>query len=218
MAELVINAEVRNKVGKGAAKKLRAAGLVPAVVYGSGIVPVHCQIKERDMLKIKQLGRNTLVDLVIDGETQTVIVRDFQRNPITHSFVHADFQALDMTETITVFVALEFVGTPIGRKSGGVFTSMLREIQIEAKPNKIPAVIKVDISGLDTGDSLHVSDLKSGDFEVLTDPSIAICQVSAVREEAAEGEGAEGAEAHADASAEAKPAAAKPAADKKEEK
>lgn len=188
MAELILNAEVRNKVGKEDAKKLRAKELIPTVVYGKNVTPMHCAISKHQIDKLlRKVNRNALITLKLsDNEAKVVIVRDHQKHPISHEYVHLDLQAVDMSHPIKVDVDLEFVGTPIGKKSGGVFNSMCKQVKIECLPNKIPDVISLNITDLDAGDSLHVSDIKAGDFKILTSSKIALCQISQIKEEAAD--------------------------------
>lgn len=163
MAELILNAEVRNKVGKEDAKKLRAKELIPTVVYGKNVTPLHCAISKHQIDKLlRKVNRNALITLKLsDNEAKIVIVRDHQKHPISHEYVHLDLQAVDMNHPIKVDVDLEFIGTPIGKKSGGVFTSMCKQVKVECLPSKIPEVIKLNIDDLDAGESLHVSDIKA---------------------------------------------------------
>lgn len=216
MAELTFNTEVRNKIGKEDSKKLRVKNFVPAVVYGKGMQPVHIAVSKSELLKLRRAHRNALITLKLEDEEKVVIIREFQKHPITHEYQHLDFHALSMDETIKVDVDLEYVGVPVGRKTGGIFTSMLDEVMVECLPRDIPEVIKVNIEGLETGDTLHVADIKLDGIDILTNKDVAICQVSEVRvaeedledeatdEEGTEGEeGAEGAEDEASGASEA---------------
>jgi large subunit ribosomal protein L25 len=181
MAELVFNAEVRNKIGKEDAKKLRFKNFVPAVVYGKGVQPVHCAVSKADLLKLRRANRNALITIKLGSDEKVVIVRDVQKHPTTHEYQHLDFQAVAMDQPIKVDVDLKYVGTPIGRKSGGIFTAMLNQIKIECLPNAIPEVVKMNIEELDAGETLHVSDIKAEGYTILTSPKIALCQVSKVK-------------------------------------
>ena len=206
MAELSFNAEVRNKVGKETSKKLRAQKLVPAVVYGKDMNPVHCTVARGDVEKLRRVNRNALIDLTLGGEKHTVLVREAQKHPISNEFEHVDFQAVKMDQPVKVNVDLEYVGSPVGKKDGGIFTVLVKSVKVECLPNKIPQVIKMNIDSLGTGESLHVSDIEAGDFKIITNSKIALCQVSAVKEEE------DAAAATATAAAAATPAAAAPAA------
>jgi len=219
MAELILNAEVRNKVGKEDAKKLRAKELIPTVVYGKDVSPLHCAISKTQIDKLlRKVNRNALITLKLsNNESKIVIVRDHQKHPISHEYVHLDLQAVDMKHPIRVDVDLEFIGTPIGKKTGGVFTSMCKQVKIECLPSKIPDVIQLNIDNLDAGQSLHVSDIKTGDFKIVTSPKIALCQISQIKDETTEGTAATATTetaAAAPAAAAAAPAAAAPAAKK----
>lgn len=208
MAELILNAEVRNTTGKENAKKLRVKDMVPTVVYGKDVTPIHCAVPRAQVDRLRKVNRNSLITLQIaNGSTHTVIVRDSQKHPINHTYEHIDLQAVHMDKPVKVDVELEFVGTPIGKKSGGIFTTMCKQVKIECLPGKIPEVIKLNIDSLDAGDSLHVSDIQAGDFKIVTSSKIALCQVSQVKDEA-EGAAA-GAAPAAAAAAPAAPAAKK---------
>lgn len=183
MAELAFNAEVRNKVGKETSKKLRAQKLVPAVVYGKDMTPVHCSLAKADVEKLRKVNRNTLIELNLAGENHTVLVREAQKHPITSEYEHVDFQAVHMDKPVKVNVDLEYVGSPVGKKQGGIFTVLVKSVKIECLPGKIPQVITMNIDSLDAGDSLHVSDIKADNFKIITNPKIAICQVSQVKDD-----------------------------------
>ncbi|MGM0598355.1 MAG: 50S ribosomal protein L25 [Candidatus Rifleibacteriota bacterium] len=214
MAEFSLNAEVRNKTGKGDAKKLRANGRIPAVIYGKKITPVHVSLVKSEFDKIaNRANRNSIYEINLNGsEAREVIVRDYQKDTLTHFYTHVDFQAIDKNEPIQVEVDLDFTGTPIGKKTGGIFTTLCKQVRVEALPEKIPQVIELDITNLDSGDSLHVSDIPSAEYKVITNPRVALCQISKIKEEVEEA--AEEEATGEEATAEAAPAAAEP----KEEK
>lgn len=183
MAELVFNAEVRNKTGKEDAKKLRIRNMVPAVVYGKDVEPIHCAIAKSEVNKLKKVNRNALIDLKLGSEDKTVIVREGQKHPITHEYEHLDLQAVSMDKPIKVNVDLEFVGNPVGKKDGGIFTTLVRQVRVECLPNKIPQVITMNVDNLRAGESLHVSDIKAEGFKMVTSSKIALCQVSQVKDD-----------------------------------
>jgi large subunit ribosomal protein L25 len=191
MAEFIFNAEVRTKTGKGDSRRLRAAGKVPAVIYGKELTPVHVSLPLIETTKIlRKANRNAIFEIQLsNAEKRNVILRDFQKHPIKLYYSHLDFQAIEMDKPIQVDVEVVYVGTPIGKKFGGVFTSLSKKVRIESLPEKIPQVINLDITNLEAGASYHVSDIPAGDFKVITSSKIALCQVSkAKEEETAEGE------------------------------
>lgn len=188
MAELILNAEVRTKTGKGHAKKLRFANRVPAVIYGKDIATVHCSLDKSQVdMVIRRANRNALYNIKLDnGEGRSVIIRDFQKHPLSHDFDHIDFQAIQMDKPLLFDVDINFVGTPAGKKTGGIFTALCKQVKVECLPGKIPEKIDLNIEDLEIGDSLHVYDIKADDLTIVTDLQIALCQVSKAREEEAE--------------------------------
>lgn len=195
MAEFILNAEVRNKVGKGDAKKLRAKNQIPAVIYGKDFTPVHIALSRPEFERIhRKANRNSIIQLKLGGsDAREVIIRDYQKHAINHLFTHIDFQAIQKGMPIRVDVDLEFTGTPVGKKVGGIFTTLCKQVKIECLPDKIPEVITLDVTNVESGESMHVSDIQAGDFKVITSSKVALCQVSKVKEEAEEGAAAEAA-------------------------
>ncbi|MBF0498854.1 MAG: 50S ribosomal protein L25 [Candidatus Riflebacteria bacterium] len=222
MAEFALNAEVRTKTGQGESRRLRKSGIVPAVIYGKGVDPISCMLKRRDVeAMLGKVNPNAIIKIDFAGKEKTrdVIVREIEKEPLSAHLNHIDFQAIDPKVPIQVAVDLKFVGEPIGRKSGAIFTAQVRRVRIECLPSKIPTNIEVDVTELDVGHSLHVADIKKADYKMIASPKITLCQMSIVKEEAvavaavAEGavapaEGAAAAPAAAGAAAAAAPAAA----------
>lgn len=186
MAELALNAEVRTKTGKNVSRRLRENGMIPAVIYGKNIEPIHCTFALRAIEQaLSKARRNAIIKIEFGGKVKEaeVIVRDTQRNVISHHLSHIDFQAIDMVTPIQVEVDISFKGDPVGKKSGAIFTTQLKTVRLECLPAKIPQFIEVDISNLDVGDSLHISDIPKGDYKLITNPKNTICQMSIVKEE-----------------------------------
>jgi large subunit ribosomal protein L25 len=229
--ETKLNAERRSDAGKGVARKLRAAGKVPAVLYGQGLDTTPLTVDSRDLTHLlhSSAGSNVLVDLVVDGEEHLAIPREIQRDHIHSKWVHVDFLAVSRTQTITVNVPVHETGEAAGVKEGGVVEHHLREVQIECLPQDVPDELVVDITNVELGEMVHVSDLvPPAGVTILTNPEDAILsvitpallrveadlsvpgeegvEVPAEAEEAAEAaegeEAAEGAEGEAAASAE----------------
>ena len=138
--ETKLNAERRSDAGKGVARKLRAAGKIPAVLYGQGLdtTPLTVDSRELSHLLHGSAGSNVLVDLVVDGEEHLAIPREIQRDHIHARFVHVDFLAVSRTQTITVNVPVHETGEAVGVKEGGVVEHHLREVQIECLPQDVP--------------------------------------------------------------------------------
>ncbi len=178
--ETKLTAERRSDAGKGVARKLRAAGKIPAVLYGQGVdtTPLTVDSRELTHLLHGSAGSNVLVDLVVDGEEHLAIPREIQRDHIHARFVHVDFLAVSRTQTITVSVPVHETGEAVGVKEGGVVEHHLREVQIECLPQDVPDELVIDISNVELGEMVHVSDLDvpSG-VTILTNPDDAILSV-----------------------------------------
>jgi large subunit ribosomal protein L25 len=200
MASASLSAETRSESGKGVARKLRAAGRVPGVVYGHGREPQSLSLNARELEKL--LGSiaagSTVVELSLGNATTNTLIREVQRHPFKKQILHVDFMELVAGEKVIVDLPLVFVGTPEGvRTGGGLLEQILHSIEVNVDPSSIPNHIDVDVSQMIMGHSLHVRDLNLPEgVEVLTDEDATICAVIAPRavvEEAAavaEGEGA----------------------------
>lgn len=198
--KIQINASLRTP-GKGNCRKLRAEKNIPAVIYGPKADPVNIFIEERDAVKYTKHGyENTIFtfkseDKAVNG--QQVLKKSMSVHPVSRKPMHIDFYAPDMTQTVNVNVELSFTGKSQGEKDGGVFNAIRREIEIECLPTEIPEKFEVDISGLNLGDNLHVSDLNLGDVKIITAAELTICSVAEVKEEEVKPEEAEAAAAAA---------------------
>jgi large subunit ribosomal protein L25 len=207
-------AQPREDTGKGAARRLRAKGLVPAVVYGHGMDPVHLTIDARELLHLlhTDAGTNVLVDLRVDHNQLLAIPREIQRDHIKGQFIHVDFLQVARDEKITVDVPVHLTGESHGVKEGGVVEHHLWTLQVECLPQDVPTAIEADISDLGINDSLKVEALPGGDkFTILTSLDEVVVSVvppqvlkveeeevaEAVEGEAVEGEAVEGEEAEA---------------------
>jgi large subunit ribosomal protein L25 len=190
--ETKLKAERRDETGKGVARKLRAAGRVPGVLYGGGADPVALSVSAQDLLHLFRAatGSNVLVELDVDGDKQLAIPREIQRDTLHAKYVHIDFLAVRHDETITVTVEIHEVGEAEapGIREGGVVEHHLREVQVECLPNDVPEVIEADISALDLGAMLKVCDIAvPAGVTILTDadtPVISVITPAALRTEA----------------------------------
>ncbi|HAA77219.1 TPA: 50S ribosomal protein L25 [Candidatus Latescibacteria bacterium] len=198
----VLEAQARELVGKGVSRRLRRDGAVPAVVYGSEIDSVKCTVDSKAFrTMIHNFGRNAIVTLKLEGgsEDYSTIVKEIQHHPVSHDILHIDFHRISMTQKIVVEVAVHSEGTPIGvRNDGGILEHMLHEIEIECLPTNIPSELTYDVTELNIGDTVHVSDLVAPEgttFVTESDRSVFAVAPPTVRqdedEETEEGEGAE---------------------------
>jgi large subunit ribosomal protein L25 len=196
-------AEKREGTGKGAARKLRASGRVPAILYGHGMDPLSLSVDSRELFHLLHTGAgaNVLVGIVVDGTEHLALPREVQRDHIRGRFVHIDFLAVRRDEKIHVTVPLKVVGESPGVKAGGVLEHHLWELSVECLATDVPEAIEVDISQMEIGSSFRVSDLRApSGSTILTNPEdsvVAVTQpqmaVEAEEEaaEAVEGEAAE---------------------------
>jgi len=161
---ITINAETRTDLGKGASRRLRHETKIPAIVYGSGD-PASLTI---DLREIRPHVANeafyaSIVSLIIDGKktAEKVIVRDIQHHPFKVDVMHIDFQRVDAKKKMNMHVQLHFIGeeNSPGVKSGGQVYHVVNEVEVSCLPKDIPEFIEVDISAMDTGDSIHLTEL-----------------------------------------------------------
>ena len=147
-------------------KKLKAAQRVPAILYGHGVEPQPLQVERRaiDILLSRAVGENILVDLEIedggkDG-ARLALINEVQHHPVSRAILHVDLQAVSVNETLVAEVVIEAVGESAGVKTGGgLLEHSLRSIEVECLPKDLPELVRVDVSHLELGQALHVSDL-----------------------------------------------------------
>jgi large subunit ribosomal protein L25 len=205
--ERTLKVETREGTGKGVARKVRASGLVPGVVYGRGADPVLITVDARELFHTlhTDAGMNVLVELRVDGDKVLAMPREVQRDHIRGIFKHVDFIRIARDEKIAVEVPIQLTGESHGVKEGGVIEHHLWNLHIEAFPQDVPTSIEADISELGLNESIKVSQLAlDSKLTVLTDPEETIVSVvppqvlrveeaeEGVEGEAAEGEAAEG--------------------------
>ncbi len=203
MAEqATLEAELRTTPGKGASRAARRAGKIPGVVYGSGQDNVMIQL-DRDLMN-REVGRpgfyNSLYELAVDGKTINVLPRELQVHPVTDAILHVDFLAVKADATVTVNLPVVFLNeeeSP-GLVRGGVLNVVRHEVEVNCPANAIPESIEIDLTGLDIGDSVHISMVKLADNVIPTidDRDFTIATIAAptviTEEEEAGEEGEEG--------------------------
>jgi len=208
MATAPLSATSRTNSGKGAARKLRAAGSVPGVIYGHGREPQALSINAREFERLAERIRitSTVIELSMDGKTARTLIREVQRHPLDRALLHIDFQELIAGEKVNVSIPLRYVGTAEGVKnSGGILEEILHMLHVRCDPANIPDHVDVDVTPIAIGHGLKVSDLTLPEgIEVLDDAKQPLCTVSAPKAEevVAPVAGAEGAAAAPEAAAE----------------
>jgi large subunit ribosomal protein L25 len=183
MSTATLSATLRSESGKGAARALRRAGSVPAVIYGHKRQPMSLAIPTRELERLldRVSAETTVVELSIDGKVSRTLIREIQKHPYKKQLVHIDFQELVAGELITLNVPLVVVGISVGVRSfGGILDQTMRELEVEVDPSSIPNHIDVDVSALGVGDSIHVRDLNlPAGVTVLTDADASVVVVAA---------------------------------------
>jgi len=181
MPEIVVAANSRTETGKNKNHRLRATGSIPGVLYGAGKPPLSVSVSPKEIASILKsgAGANTLFDLELASVRRKVILKEFQVEPLKGRLLHADFYEVALDKPLQVDVQVELQGVPVGVKTqGGLLDFVSRELEIECLPLDIPAKIVVDVSGLELGRHLRVSDLRLGDkVRILTHEDVVIAHV-----------------------------------------
>ncbi len=194
METMELNARMRKESGKGPARRLRAGGQVPAVFYGAGSDTLPLAVNTADLIKlIKEKKENVFIKLNIEGDglkTQKLsMVKELQTSPATRDIYHVDFYEISMDHKLVLDVPIHVVGTPAGVTMGGELHILKRELKVSGLPTEIPEFVEVDISALEIGDSVKVSDIRiKGGLEVVDHADVAVATVSITRVEAAPAE------------------------------
>jgi large subunit ribosomal protein L25 len=187
MPELVVAAQRRDEGGKNANRRLRALGRIPGTLYGTRKEAVSVAVSPKEIGGILKSasGENTLFDLDLDGSRRKVLIKAFQLDPIKGRLLHADFYEVALDKMLLVNVHVELHGVPVGVKvQGGLLEFVTRELEIECLPTDIPDKIELDVSNLELGKHLRVSDLQLSDkFTILTLPDVVIAHVVVPRAE-----------------------------------
>jgi large subunit ribosomal protein L25 len=183
MERMTLHAEKREDKGKGAARTLRMAGVVPAVLYRGGeSTPIKINAKELTTFMHATAGEQVMVNLQFsDGDKKLALTKEYQLDPLKGELLHTDFFEVSLSEEIRVTVHVSTVGEPVGvKRDGGILQHGVREIEIQCLPDRIPGHIEVDVTGLETGKSIHVGDLRVGEgIKVLTDAGELVASVGA---------------------------------------
>lgn len=225
MPEVVVAKPRTGKFNKNAARRVRAAGQIPAVLYGAGADAIAVEVDPKQITRIlySETGHNTIFDVQVDGvPSAKAMIVDWQHEPIKDRLIHIDMKRIALDKLLQVSVRVKLLGIPTGVKNeGGILDQVMREVEIECLPADIPNHIDVDVTGLAMNGVLRVSDLPHNDkIKYLTNEDATVAHVVAIREEVvaapAEGEVVPGAEGAAAAPAEpevAKKGKAEPAAE-----
>ena len=188
MEQIVIESKIRETSGKGPNRRLRAAGRVPAVLYGHKNQTVSLEVDPKDIFRIlhSQSGENTIFGLNVPGrERLNCLIKEYQLEPISHSLLHADLYEVAMDETLEVKVPVETKGEAYGVKTeGGLMDVVHRELRVECLPGDIPESIEVDVTNLKIGDMIRVRDLPPNEkIKILDDAETVVIAIEHPRAE-----------------------------------
>lgn len=185
MAHVALTAQSRKATGKGAARTLRRQALIPAVFYGPEVDPVNLSLNYRDLEKLIRTGagENVIIDLEIETGESTLshraMLKEIQVDPVKQTILHVDLYEISMDKKIEVEVPITLTGTAKGvSDEGGILQQVSRTLEISCLPDNIPDSFELDVTDLEIGDSLHVSDLKIPEgIEVLVEGELTIATV-----------------------------------------
>jgi len=187
--DAVVATPREGKFNKNAARRVRVAGKIPAVVYGAGQDAVAVTVDPKVITKIlhSESGHNTIFDLNVEGASPVkAMIVDWQNEPIKGKLLHIDLKRIAMNKAMRVSVPVVLVGIPVGVKAqGGVLVHVMREVEIECLPNDIPSHLDIDVTGLELYGVIHLSDLPhSGSIKYLGEENATVAHVVATKEEA----------------------------------
>jgi large subunit ribosomal protein L25 len=183
--QLTLSAEARERAGKGASRALRREGRVPAVIYGNKKDAVSIHVEEKELFKLLMTGHfmNSVIEVTLDGSTERTLPKDVHFDPVTDRPMHVDFLRLDKNSKIDVNVPVVFVNEEAspGLKRGGVLNVVRHELELLCASDKIPGEIEIDVTGLEVGDSIHISalTLPEGSESAITDRDFTIATIVA---------------------------------------
>lgn len=189
-----LTATSRKIEGKGASRRLRTAGYVPAIVYGAGEAPQAIQVLHNDVLLGSRFESfySSVLDLTVDGKKQKVLIKDWQKHPFRQLMLHMDFLRVNENEAVKVAVPLHFLNqekSPAGKTSGLVVSHNLTEVVVSCLPKDLPEFIEIDLGALDAGSIIHLSDLKLPanveipELALGKEHDVAVVTVAAIQEE-----------------------------------
>ena len=190
MPEVVVARPREGKFNKNAARRVRAAGKIPAVLYGAGhdAVAVEVDPKQISRILFSETGHNTIFDVEVQGKASSkAMIVDWQREPLMDRLIHIDMKRIALDKLLRVSVRVKLLGVPVGVKQhGGILDQVLREVEIECLPADIPNHIDVDVTGLELHGVLRVSDLPHTDkIKFLSAEDATVAHVVTIREEVA---------------------------------
>jgi large subunit ribosomal protein L25 len=180
MQTIKIAATRRNQLGKGPARRLRAGGQIPATAYGRGHQTASLVVSPRDMQRVlgSEHGRNSVIEIDLEGDRFTVLLKDYQYHPLTRELLHADFARISLDAPVDVEVPLELTGKAEGVVQGGVLRQIYRRLPVRCLPEKIPVKLTRDVTAMKLGDHVYAEQLELPEgVAVRLPPKQTVCAV-----------------------------------------
>ena len=182
MSEVIVKAVSRTEFGKNATRRLRVEGKIPGVLYGRGVESISVAVDPADVIQIlnSDSGRNTIFELETDSSRNDVLIKDLQVDPVKGSLLHADFLCIAKDRVMEFQIPVEPMGIPEGVQThGGMLEVVLREISVECLPGDVPDQVQVDVTDLDIGAAIRVSELAidTNKVKLLSDPELTVLTV-----------------------------------------
>ena len=190
MKSVALKAYTRSQVQRAEVTKLRAAGRVPATIYGRQAAPQNLEVNSKEMADLlnHSVSENLLVDLSVENDARSkrlALVQEVQHHPLSGKVVHVDFHEVAETERVTIFVPVETIGEPAGVKNGGgTLEHILHKLKVRCLPKDLPEQITLDVTALEIGKSLHIGDIAPpAGVEIMGEKSRTVVAVAAPRAE-----------------------------------
>jgi large subunit ribosomal protein L25 len=183
MSQITVSAEKRDSAGKGVARKLRAQGLIPGVLYGRDSSPILFSTDEKTMANLmKAHGLNSILELELDGKKYNCMIAEYQKDVFQRNLLHIDFKLVDLDSKVIVKVPVDLIGEQVVRSRGGIAQLYLRELKIRVSAREIPKSIPLDISVLQPGESRKLDSIPlPSNLEKMDPPTITVVNVLAPR-------------------------------------
>jgi len=176
MSEQELNALIREETGKANARRLRRTGFVPCTIYGVEEKSNSLKINLKDLEKLLSEA-HSVIKITVDGNEQRCVIKEIQHHPVKGDVIHLDLQRIKAGQEIQLSVPFKFIGEAPGVKVGGVFQTIRSEIDISTLPKYLPNEIEIDISTMELGDSMHISDLQLEHITIHHDADSSICSI-----------------------------------------
>jgi len=182
MKHFSLNGQARQAANKAAIKALRAEGLVPCNLYGQGVENTLFAVSAKDLKNLTHTPNSYIVDLTIDGKTQTAVLHELQFHPVTDECLHVDFLVVNEGKPVAINVPITISGNSPGVMAGGKFSQVTRSLKVSALMENLPDSVDVNISNLGLDKQISAGDLKYDNLTILTDKNAIVCRVKSTRQ------------------------------------